>query len=112
MVGPGQVILGEPLSIADAAGDEFEVAVHAHARWVYQVAYSVLRNHHDAEDAAQETFLRFLKCQKRWAEIRDPRAWLARTAWRVAFVNRMARRQRRRRCGSAGCPIEGSSSRV
>ena len=90
MVGPGQVILGEPISIADAAGDEFEAAVHAHARWVYQVAYSVLRNHHDAEDAAQETFLRFLKSRNRWAEIRDQRAWLARTAWRVALDLRKA----------------------
>ena len=83
-----QIVLSEPISIADAPGDEFEAAVRAHARHVYKVAYSVLRNHHDAEDAAQETFLRFLKHRKRWAEIRDPRAWLARTAWRVALDRR------------------------
>lgn len=88
MVGSEQIVLSEPISIADAAGDEFEAAVRAHARHVYKVAYSVLRNHHDAEDAAQETFLRFLKHRKRWAEIRDPRAWLARTAWRVALDRR------------------------
>jgi RNA polymerase sigma-70 factor (ECF subfamily) len=88
MVVPGQVVLSEPISIADAAGDEFEAAVRAHARHVYKVAYSVLRNHHDAEDAAQETFLRFLKHRKRWAEIRDSRAWLARTAWRLALDRR------------------------
>jgi RNA polymerase sigma-70 factor (ECF subfamily) len=88
MVGLEQIVLSEPISIADAAGDEFEAAVRAHARHVYKVAYSVLRNHHDAEDAAQETFLRFLKHRKRWAEIRHPRAWLARTAWRVALDRR------------------------
>jgi RNA polymerase sigma-70 factor (ECF subfamily) len=88
MVVPGQAVLSEPISIAGAAGDEFEAAVRAHARHVYKVAYSVLRNHHDAEDAAQETFLRFLKHRKRWAEIRDSRAWLARTAWRLAVDRR------------------------
>lgn len=88
MIVAGQAILNEPISIADAAGDEFEAAVHAHARYVYRVAYSVLRNHHDAEDAAQETFLRFLKQRKRWGEIRDRRAWLASTAWRVALDRR------------------------
>jgi len=88
MIVAGQVILSEAISIVDAAGDEFEAAVHAHARYVYKVAYSVLRNHHDAEDAAQETFLRFLKHRRRWAEIRDRRAWLARTAWHVALDRR------------------------
>ncbi len=85
---PGQVILSEPISMAGAAADEFEVAVRQHSRHVYLVAYSVLRNHHDAEDAAQETFLRFLKQRKRWAEIHDQRAWLARTVWRVALDRR------------------------
>ena len=88
MVVAGQAILDEPISIADAAGDEFEAAVHAHARHIYKVAYSVVRNHHDAEDATQETFLRFLKHRRRWPEIRDRRAWLARTAWRVALDRR------------------------
>lgn len=88
MAVPGQVILSEPISIAGAAADEFEAVVRRHSRHVYLVAYSVLRNHHDAEDAAQETFLRFLKHRKRWAEIRDYRAWLARTAWHVALDRR------------------------
>lgn len=88
MIVPEQAVLSEPISIADAVGDEFEAVVRAHARHVFQVAYSVLRNHHDAEDAAQETFLRFLKHRKRWGEIRERRAWLARTAWRVALDRR------------------------
>lgn len=79
----GQAILSEPIPIARAA--EVEDAVREHARVVYRIAYSVLRNSHDAEDAVQETFLRFLRQRKRWSEIRDPRAWLARTAWRVAL---------------------------
>ncbi|MFB3922049.1 MAG: RNA polymerase sigma factor [Terriglobia bacterium] len=84
----GQVSLSAPLEMTDAARDEFEVAVREHAKFVYKVVYSVLRNHHDAEDAAQETFLRLLRQQKKWPEIRDRRAWLARTAWRVALDRR------------------------
>lgn len=88
MVVSGQVSLSEPIAMADAARDEFEWIVREHARFVYRVAYSVLRNHHDAEDAAQETFLRFLRNRKKWPQIRDRRAWLARTAWRVALDRR------------------------
>ena len=88
MAAMGQVILSQALLSADAKDREFEAAVREHARYVYRVAQAVLRNHHDAEDAVQETFLRFLRQQRSWAEIRNPRAWLARTAWRVALDRR------------------------
>jgi RNA polymerase sigma-70 factor (ECF subfamily) len=85
MIDAGQVILSESVSTTDASGDELEATVREQGRLVYKIAYSVLRNHHDAEDVAQETFLRFLRHRKRWAEIRDRRAWLATVAWRVAL---------------------------
>jgi RNA polymerase sigma-70 factor, ECF subfamily len=85
MIDAGQVILSESVSTAEAGRDEFEATVREQARLVYKVAYSVLRNHHDAEDVAQETFLRFLRQRKRWPEIRDQRAWLAAVAWRLAL---------------------------
>jgi len=88
MAAMGQVILSQALLSADAKDREFEGAVREHARHVYHVALAVLRNHHDAEDAVQETFLRFLRQQGSWAGIRNPRAWLARTAWRVALDRR------------------------
>lgn len=88
MIDVGQVILSESVSRSEAAGDEFETTVREEARLVYKVAYSVLHNHQDAEDAAQETFLRFLRHRNRWAEIRDRRAWLAAVAWRVALDRR------------------------
>jgi RNA polymerase sigma-70 factor (ECF subfamily) len=88
MAGLGRALLIEATRIADAAGDELGAAVREHARLVYKVAYSVLRNHHDAEDAAQETFLRLWRHQKRWADVRDQRAWLARVAYRVALDRR------------------------
>jgi RNA polymerase sigma-70 factor (ECF subfamily) len=85
MIDAGQVILSESISTTEAGRDELEATVREQARLVYKVAYSVLRNHHDAEDVAQETFLRYLRHRKRWAEIRDRRAWLATVAWRVAL---------------------------
>ena len=85
MIDAGQVILSESVSTAEAGRDKFEATVREQARLVYKVAYSVLRNHHDAEDVAQETFLRFLRQRKRWPEIRDQRAWLAAVAWRLAL---------------------------
>jgi len=85
MIDAGQVILSESVSTTEASGDEFEATVREQARLVYKIAFSALRNHHDAEDVAQETFLRFLRHRKRWAEIHDRRAWLARVAWRLAL---------------------------
>ncbi len=77
--------------ISEAAEQEMTAIVHQYARFVYQVAYSVLRSPHDAEDAAQETFLRVMRHQKRLPEVRDRRAWLARIAWRVALDGRKER---------------------
>jgi RNA polymerase sigma-70 factor (ECF subfamily) len=88
MAAIGQVILSQALLSANAKDREFEAAVREHARYVYRVAQAVLRNHHDAEDSVQETFLRFLRQQGNWAGIRNPRAWLAWTAWRLAVDRR------------------------
>ncbi len=79
----GQATLEEIGALAEAVVDDVEQIVRQHARFVFGVAYSVLRNREDAEDAAQETFLR-LSRQRNPAEIRDVRLWLARVAWRVA----------------------------
>jgi RNA polymerase sigma-70 factor (ECF subfamily) len=85
MIEAGQVILSESVVTTEDGRDELEDAVREEGRLVYKVAYSVLRNHHDAEDVAQETFLRFLRQRKHWPEIRDRRAWLAKVAWRAAL---------------------------
>ena len=84
-------VLSETFPITAASTDAMETAVRQHSRFVYAIAYSVLRNHHDAEDAAQETFVRFWRHRRRWRFIRNPRAWLARTAWRVALDSRKRR---------------------
>ena len=52
---------------------------------LYRVAYSVMRNSAEAEDAVQEAFLRVLKHRDKLAEIRDPRVWLVRITWNVVL---------------------------
>jgi RNA polymerase sigma-70 factor, ECF subfamily len=84
----GQALVSQALAAEQLEDDALELAVREHARLVYRVAYSVLRNHHDAEDATQETFLRVLRYRRKLAGIRDSRTWLARIAWRVALERR------------------------
>jgi RNA polymerase sigma-70 factor (ECF subfamily) len=84
----GQVLVNQAMALARTDEDQLELAVREHARLVYRVAYSVLRNHHDAEDATQETFVRVLRYRRKLAGIRDARTWLARIAWRVAVERR------------------------
>jgi RNA polymerase sigma-70 factor (ECF subfamily) len=62
-----------------------EGLVREHSRLVYRIAYAVLRGHHDAEDATQETFMRVLRYSSKLAGVEDPKTWLARIAWRVAI---------------------------
>jgi len=63
--------------------DALEADVREHARLVYRIAYSVSRNHHDAEDATQETFMRVLRYRRKLDGVDDPKTWIARIAWRV-----------------------------
>lgn len=52
---------------------------------LYRVAFSVLRNQADAEDAVQETFLRVLRHREMLAEVRDNRVWLVRIVWNIVL---------------------------
>jgi len=52
---------------------------------LYRVAYSVLRNSADAEDAVQEAFVRVLRHRDSLAEVRDQRVWLIRIVWNVVL---------------------------
>ena len=49
-----------------------ESLVRDHSRLVYRIAYAVLRRHHDAEDATQETFLRVLRYSSKLADVEEP----------------------------------------
>jgi len=81
---PHAAILAAPIPCSVAADDPFAALVARQSRFVFQVAWAVLRNAHDAEDVAQETFLKLYRTGS-WQRIEDERAFLARTAWRLAI---------------------------
>jgi RNA polymerase sigma-70 factor (ECF subfamily) len=64
---------------------EWESLVQQHQRMVYRIAFSVLRNHHDAEDAAQEAFLKVFRNAAKLDEVIDAKGWVARIAWNAAL---------------------------
>jgi RNA polymerase sigma-70 factor, ECF subfamily len=70
---------------------QFTARVARRSLFVYRVGYAVLRNVFDAEDVVQETFLKLYRTHA-WAGMKDERAFLARTAWRIA-VDRRRKRQ-------------------
>ena len=74
------------------ADAEFTALVHRQSRFVFKVAYAVLLNSHDAEDAVQETFLKLYR-NRGWEHAGNERAYLARVAWREA-VDLRPRRSR------------------
>jgi len=91
----GQAVFSGWMEIADktvyeeagrAAEEEALAAlVSQYASTLYRVAYSVLRNAADAEDAVQEAFLRVLRHRETLGEVRDQRVWLIRIVWNVVL---------------------------
>jgi|SRR5580658_3808255 RNA polymerase sigma-70 factor (ECF subfamily) len=59
--------------------------VNQYAATLYRVAFSVLRNSADAEDAVQEAFMRVLRHRERLDEVRDRRVWLIRIVWNIVL---------------------------
>ena len=68
---------------AAAREARFAALVERQSRFVYRVAYAVVRNPHDSEDVVQEAFLKLYRTGA-WEGMRDEKAFLARTAWRIA----------------------------
>lgn len=63
---------------------EFSGIVERQARFMFRVAYGLLHNVQDAEDAVQEAFLKLYRGEA-WRRMEDEKAFLARTVWRVAL---------------------------
>ena len=76
-----------------AQGDReaFGGLVECHQAGVYNVAYRMLGDCREAEDAAQETFLRAFRAIRRLDPQRPPGAWLKKIAVNVC-LNRLERR--------------------
>ena len=81
----------ETRPVAEMTEDLLEGVVREHAQLLFRIAYLVLRNRHDAEDATQETFMRVLQYRRKLEGIRHVKSWLARIAWRVAIERKKRR---------------------
>ena len=68
-----------------AEDDALAALVDQYAGALYRVAFSVLRNPADAEDAVQEAFLRVLRHRHTLEEVRDHRVWLIRIVWNIVL---------------------------
>ncbi|HVT99235.1 MAG TPA: RNA polymerase sigma factor [Acidobacteriaceae bacterium] len=73
----------EPRRVRPEDEAEFAGLVERHWKFAYRVAWAVLRNVHDAEDAAQETFVKIWRARA-WRGLRDEKAYVARVSWRAA----------------------------
>jgi RNA polymerase sigma-70 factor, ECF subfamily len=69
----------------DALDALLSALVDQYAGALYRVAFSVLRNPADAEDAVQEAFLRVLRHRDSLGEVRDHRVWLIRIVWNIVL---------------------------
>ena len=75
----------QPESRQHAKEDALAGLVEQYAPTLYRVAFSVLRNAADAEDAVQEAFLRVLRHRDTLDEVRDQRVWLVRIVWNIVL---------------------------
>jgi RNA polymerase sigma-70 factor (ECF subfamily) len=84
----------DAVSLDPALERDFEARVADSSTLAFRVALGVLRHRQDAEDVAQEAFLR---AHRSFASLRDRdrfRSWLVRTAFRLALDHRRGQRRR------------------
>jgi len=86
---------GGLVAVKDDAGErEFEARLVESSTLAFRVAYGVLRHRQDAEDVAQEAFV---KAYRSFSQLRDRerfRAWLVRMTWRLAIDRQRGDRRR------------------
>ncbi len=98
-------LAGGLISVEDELEREFEARLVESSALAFRVAFSVLRHRQDAEDVAQEAFV---KAYRGFRQLRDRdrfRAWLVRMTWRLAIDRQRTNRRRMvRELGHAGPP--------
>ena len=82
------------IDVDDELEREFESRLAESSTLAYRVAYSVVRHRQDAEDVAQEAFVR---AHRSFRQLRDRerfRGWLVRMTWRLAIDHLRSARRR------------------
>jgi len=91
------LVPGRSVNLEPALEREFEERVVDSSSLAFRVALGVLRRREDAEDVAQDAFLR---AHRAFASLRDRdrfRSWLVRVAFRLALDRQRGDRRRTRR---------------
>src|SRR5881394_2240081 len=87
-------LAGSLLAVDQELEREFETRLVESSTLAFRVAYGVLRHRQDAEDVAQDAFVR---AHRSFRQLRDRdkfRAWLVRMTWRLAIDRWRANRRR------------------
>src|SRR6266699_134 len=95
---------GGVLGMTDDLAADFEARLVESSTLAFRVAFGVLRHRQDAEDVAQEAFV---KAYRSFRELRDRdrfRAWLVRMTWRLAIDRQRNDRRRIAREDAAAGP--------
>ncbi len=103
-----EIVPDRLVSLDPALEREFEARVVDSTTLAFRVALGVLRRREDAEDVAQEAFLR---ARRGFGALRDRerfRSWLVRTAFRLALDHQRSRRRRREELLPDGAASPGS----
>src|SRR5213594_4455636 len=87
-------LAGSLIGVEPELEQEFEVRLVESSTLAFRVAFGVLRHRQDAEDVAQEAFV---KAYRGFRQLRDRdrfRAWLVRVTWRLAIDRQRGDRRR------------------
>jgi RNA polymerase sigma-70 factor (ECF subfamily) len=87
-------LAGSFVTVDRTLEQEFEARLVESSTLAFRVAYGVLRQRQDAEDVAQEAFV---KAYRSFSQLRDRerfRAWLVRITWRMALDRQRGDRRR------------------
>jgi RNA polymerase sigma-70 factor (ECF subfamily) len=95
---------GSLIGVDPELAREFEERLSESSTVAFRVAYAVLRNREDAEDVAQDAFV---KAYRSFRQLRDRdrfRGWLVRMTWRLALDRQRTDRRRAARDGLSPGP--------
>ena len=97
-------LAGSLITVNQELEREFEARLTESSTLAFRVAYGVLRHRQDAEDVAQDAFV---KAYRSFSQLRDRerfRAWLVRMTWRLALDRQRGDRRRAVREDTAAGP--------
>src|SRR5713101_4227242 len=87
-------LAGGLVSVDHDLDREFEVCLVESSTLAFRVAFGVLRHRQDAEDVAQEAFVRAYRSFRQLHDRDRFRAWLVRMTWRLAIDRQRNDRRR------------------